>query len=231
MIVIILIYYGLIKKNKNFIYFALGLLYITSTPIFSDNFFKLIEGFEYRKSIDEIDNSDAIVVLSGMLSINEVGSSYYIEWGDPDRIFGGVDLMKAGKANKLIFTGGKMPWNKSKKNEGEVLKEYAISNGIPEDKIIITKDVQNTKQEASAVKELIKSNKSIILVTSAFHMLRAKKLFENEGINVIPYKVDFSGHNNKLITIIDFLPTAENLAKTEKGLRELLGRSFYYIFY
>ena len=79
--------------------------------------------------------------------------------------------------------------------------------------------------------ELIKSNESIILVTSAYHMLRAKRLFENEGINVIPYKVDFSSHNNKLITIIDFLPTAENLVKTEKGLRELLGRSFYYIFY
>ena len=34
-----------------------------------------------------------------------------------------------------------MPWDKAKKTEGEVLKEYAISNGIPSEKILVTKDV------------------------------------------------------------------------------------------
>ena len=206
MIVIQLISIGLIKKNNKFIYFALGLLYVMSTPIFSNNFFKLVEGFEYRIHINKIDNADAIVVLSGgMLNINEVENSYYAEWGDPDRVFGGIDLMKAGKANRLIYTGGRMPWNKSKKNEGEALKDYSISNGIPEEKIIVTKDVQNTKEEAVAVKELINSSKSIILVTSAYHMLRAKRLFEKQGFNVIPYKVDYKSKSNKSITIIDFL--------------------------
>jgi len=61
-----------------------------------------------------------------MLEINEVGNSTYIEWGDPDRFFGGIALFKAGKAQKLVFTGGKMQWDKAKKTEGEVLKEYAI---------------------------------------------------------------------------------------------------------
>ncbi len=65
-----------------------------------------------------------------MLEINEVGDSTYIERGDPDRFFGGIALFKAGKAQKLVFTGGKMPWDKAKKTEGAVLKEYAISNSI-----------------------------------------------------------------------------------------------------
>jgi hypothetical protein len=34
-----------------------------------------------------------------------------------------------------------MPWDKTRKTEGEVLKEYAISNGIPSEKISVTKDV------------------------------------------------------------------------------------------
>ena len=50
-----------------------------ATPIFSNNFFKLVEGSEYRKPISAIDSADAIVVLSGMLEINEVGDSTYIE--------------------------------------------------------------------------------------------------------------------------------------------------------
>jgi uncharacterized SAM-binding protein YcdF (DUF218 family) len=106
MLVIIVILTGLIKnKNKKkIIYILVAALYIISTPIFSNNFFKLVEGTEYRKPISTIDSADAIVVLSGMLEINEVGDSNYLEWGDPDRFFGGIALFKAGKAKKLVFT-------------------------------------------------------------------------------------------------------------------------------
>ena len=124
-----------------------------------------------------------------MLEINEVGDSTYVEWGDPDRFFGRIALFKAGKAQKLVFTGGKMPWDKTKKTEGEVLKEYAISNGIPAEKIFVTKDVENTADEAVALKELISPSKRIILVTSAYHMCRAQSLFEKQGFSVIPYKI------------------------------------------
>jgi uncharacterized SAM-binding protein YcdF (DUF218 family) len=229
MLVIILILIGLIKNKKTLIYTAIGLLYILSTPIFSNNFFKLLEGSEYRKPISAIDSADAIVVLSGMLGINEVGDSTYIEWGDPDRFFGGMALFKAGKAEKVIFTGGKMPWDKVKKTEGEVLKEYAISYGIPSEKILITKDVENTADEAVAVKELISPNKKIILVTSAYHMYRAKRLFEKQGLIVIPYKVDFKASGNNQVTFMDFLPSAINLELTEIGIREIIGRTYYII--
>ena len=190
MLFIIVILIGLIKNEKKLIYIAVGILYIISTPIFSNNFFKLVEGNEYRKPISTIDSADAIVVLSGMLEINEVGDSTYVEWGDPDRFYGGIELFKAGKAQKLVFTGGKMPWDKAKKTEGEVLKKYAMSNGIPSEKILVTKNVENTADEAVAVKELISPSRKIILVTSAYHMYRAKKAFEREGFKIIPYKVD-----------------------------------------
>jgi uncharacterized SAM-binding protein YcdF (DUF218 family) len=229
MLVIIVILIGLIKNKKKLIYIAIGVLYIISTPIFSNNFFKLVEGSEYRKPISAIDSADAIVVLSGMLEINEVGDSTYVEWGDPDRFFGGIELFKASKAQKLVFTGGKMPWDKVNKTEGEVLKEYAISNGIPSNKIFVTKDVENTAEEAVAVKELINPSKRIILVTSAFHMYRAKKLFEKQGFIVIPYKVDYKSEINKEITIIDLLPSAVNLELTEIGIRETIGRLFYLV--
>ena len=229
MLVIIVILIGLIKNKKKLIYIAIGVLYIISTPIFSNNFFKLVEGSEYRKPISAIDSADAIVVLSGMLEINEVGDSTYIEWGDPDRFFGGIALFKAGKAQKLVFTGGKMPWDKVKKTEGEVLKEYAISNGIPSEKIFVTKDVENTADEAVAVKELISPSKRIILVTSAYHMFRAKRLFEKQGFEVIPYKVDYKAAGNSTVTIMDFLPSAGNIELTETGIRELIGRLFYLI--
>ena len=107
MVVILLIVIGLYKKRNSFIYFALALFYIVSTPLFSDAFFKLVEGDQSRKSIASIEKADAIVVLSGMLSLYKIDSVEYVEWGDPDRFFAGVALMKAGKATNLIFTGAK----------------------------------------------------------------------------------------------------------------------------
>ena len=101
MLVIMVILIGLIKNKKKLIYIAIGVLYILSTPIFSNNFFKLVEGSghnEYRKPISTIDSADAIVVLSGVLEINKEGDSTYIEWGESDRFFGGIALFKAGKA-------------------------------------------------------------------------------------------------------------------------------------
>ena len=229
MLVIIVIVIGLIKNKKKLIYMAIGVLYIISTPIFSNNFFKIVEGSEYRKTVSAIDSAEVIVVLSGMLAINELEDSTFIEWGDPDRFFGGITLFKAGKANKIIFTGGKMPWSMSKKTEGDILKLYAISNGIPSEKILVTKDVENTADEAVAVKELISPNKRIILVTSAFHMYRAKKLFEKQGFEVNPYKVDYKSERSKEITITNFLPSAEYLKTTEIGIREIIGRLFYLV--
>ena len=89
MLVIIVILIGIINNKKKLTYIAIVVLYIISTPIFSNNFFKLVEGAEYRNPISSIDSADVIVVLSGMLEIKEVGDSTYKEWGDPDRFFGG----------------------------------------------------------------------------------------------------------------------------------------------
>ena len=89
--------------------------------------------------------------------------------------------------------------------------------------------MENTADEAVAVKELISPSKRIILVTSAYHMYRAKRLFEKQGFEVIPYKVDYKVAGNSKVTFMDFFPSARNLELTETGIRELIGRLFYLV--
>ncbi len=110
-----------------------------------------------------------------------------------------------------------------------MLREYAVSNGIPSQKIFVTKNVQNTADEAAAVKELIGISKRIILVTSAFHMYRAEILFEKQGFDVVPYKLDYKTAGESAITFMNFLPSAGNLEMTETGITEIIGRLFYSI--
>ncbi len=60
-------------------------------------------------------------------------------------------------------------------------------------------------------------------------MYRAKKLFEKQGFEVVPYKVDYKSERNKEITILEFLPNANYLKNTKTGLREIIGRLYYFI--
>ena len=62
-------------------------------------------------------------------------------------------------------------------------------------------------------------------------MYRTKRLFEKEGFEVIAYKVDYKAAGNSTLTVMDFLPSVENLKQTESGLRELIGRTYYSIVY
>ncbi|MDG1144627.1 MAG: YdcF family protein, partial [Burkholderiales bacterium] len=174
------------------------------------------------KTPKEIINSDAIVVLSGNASPIETEEGFIFQWGDPDRFFGGIALFKAGKAPTLVFTGGKLPWDRGNQTEGDYLKGEAISQGVPEDHILVTQAVQNTAQEALAVKALLGDNTTkIILVTSAFHMPRATSLFEAKKLFVIPYPVDFKSTNGER-TIMNFIPSTGGLHGTFTASREFL---------
>ena len=230
MLIITLIIMGLIFRKKYSTYILITFLYVISTPIFANIFLRYIEGDRYVRLNKIIEKADAIVVLSGMIEFNKIDNINYIEWGDPDRFFGGIELFKSKKANILIFTGGKLPWNKTEINEGQILKKYAINFGIDSNKIKVTEDVTNTAAEAVATRKLLKSKiKNIILVTSAFHMYRAKTQFEKAGFNVQEYRVDYKSKLNKEISFIDFLPTAESLNLIEIGVKDLLGRVYYYL--
>lgn len=57
-------------------------------------------------------------------------------------------------------------------------------------------------------------------------MYRAKRLFEKQGFEVIPYKVDYKAVGYNKITITDFLPSAGNIGLTETGMREILADYF-----
>ena len=216
-------------KRKFFVFLAFIVLIVSSNPIVGNYLMKKLE-YPYKPiSINTLKEADAIVVLSGML--HQVGDSKYnkYEFSDPDRFFGGLDLIKEDKSDKIIFTAGQLPWTNNWDPEGIVLKDKAISLGVPQSKILVTEKVKNTYEESFAVTKLLPNNSSIILVTSAFHMHRSKYLFENQGFKVTPFPVDFK-YQNKSSSIIDYIPHHKALEKTSRFIRENIGRVYYKLF-
>ena len=224
---LILITISAYKGFQKIIYFTILIFYVLSTSVFSNFIMKEVEGKYYYPNLKGVTKADAIVVLSGMMRINEFENNNILEWGDIDRFFKAIELYFSKKSNTIIFTGGKSPYNITNISEGDVLKQYAIKFGVKMNDILVTKEVLNTAEESIAVKNLIGIKKSIILVTSAFHMKRAKSIFEKKGFEVIPYKVDYKTPPNLSLNFIDFLPSSSGLRRTEIALRELLGRLYY----
>jgi uncharacterized SAM-binding protein YcdF (DUF218 family) len=227
-IILVLLIAGLFLKKRALLISATAIFLITSNPFLSDQMMSYLEVGQLKKSVDDVKMADAIVVLSGMLATIETSKGLDFEWSDPDRFFGGAELIRSDNAPLLIFTGGKLPWQKINSTEGEVLAKYAKNFGVDPSVIQITKEVQNTEDEAKAVKEILtpKNLNKIILVTSAFHMPRAKRLFERQGLEVQTYPVDFKVEANKT-TLLDFLPSAYAMKNFEFAIRELLGRIYY----
>ena len=230
-LVFFLIILSIFLRSKKITFFGLLILFFCSLPIISNNLITYLEKDYTLQDTSSINETDAIVVLSGMVSTIKTGDTFKYEFGGGvDRILSGMDLFNKNKAPLLIFTRGKLPWQLGQP-EGEYLKEFAIKYGIPEEKILLTDNVQNTDEEAKSVKRLLKTNEiEIILVTSAFHMPRAKKVFEAAGINIIPFPVDFHNKNRKL-TFIDFIPSASAFSGTSRFIKEMIGRTYYKLKY
>ncbi len=183
--------------------------------------------------IEESDapTADAIIVLSSGGRSQAPGKANVFEWGDPDRYFAGISLYQKKKAPRLFFTGGTTPYKKQSIDEGTLYKEHAISLGIPLDAIFVTNKVVNTAQEAIEIRKnlnQINSLSEILLVTSAFHMKRAKKVFERKGFIVHPFPVDFKASSiSQWKSPYHWIPNSYSLNRSSNALRELIGRTIY----
>ena len=230
MLVIGLIVLGIIFNLRKFSLVGIIVLILSSLPIISNKFIAYLEKDYQPLEIADVENVDAIVVLSGMIRVIGDEENLKYEFNDSvDRFFAGLDLFNNNKSPILILTRGKMPWSIGIA-EGEYLKELAIKYGVSEENIILTDEVQNTDQEAKAIKEILTEDAKIILVTSAFHMPRAEKVFKAANINLITYPVDFQNSKSKT-TMMDFIPSAGSLSQTSHFVREMIGRLYYNLKY
>ena len=238
-ITLLLIVLGLWRRRHALIVAGVLVLWVTSTPLVGQFAIRAAERFATRVPIDSAPRADAIVVLSEgrIVAPGQAGIS---EWRRGNRFFAGVQLFKAAKAPLLVFTGGASPWEPKAALEGDLLTRFAVEMGVPDSAITRTGAVNNTAEEAQAVAKLLRARGAssglpgssplrIVLVTSAFHMPRAQRLFERAGLSVAAYPVDFRVSAGSKLSVLNFLPTATALQDTEVAMREGYGRLFYFI--
>lgn len=230
---LLLLLSGMVLRRRGLCWVGVIVLWLAGMPFVGNFAMRTAEGWQIRQPIVTLAEADAIVVLSGG-RVLAPGNPPVSEWDDADRFFAGIELYKAGKAPLLVFTGGWTPWQPQLPPEGRVLISYALELGLQPASLLTTGEVVNTAEEARAVVDLVVVKKKkrearsrVLLVTSAFHMRRAKLLFERVGFEVVPFPVDFQVSTGRKLTLLDFLPSVNSLSRTETALREFYGILFY----
>lgn len=227
---LILLVWGLARRRRGFVIAGVAVLLVSSNPLVGHALMRATEGWAERRGVEALPTADAIVVLSAGRSMAP-GPDRVSEWADANRFFGGMDLMRAQKAPLLIFTGAAISNGPVFPREGNVLADLAKALGVPESRILVTDLVINTADEARLVAEVLRTRQvkspRVLLVTSAFHMRRARQMFEQQGLTVEPFPVDFRVPEVTRIKLMSFLPSVTALNQTHTALREFYGRAFY----
>ena len=255
---LLLLLWAAMRRRRAPLLAALGILWLFGTPLTAEALWRWLERPYQRQSASALlrerpcmppptaatagspartpSNSPACAgVVLGTGRHAAPGPSRTSEWTDADRFFGGLEayqqLRSSGLRPRLIFTGGWWPTQPLMPPEGETLRQQALSLGLPADSLSTTSRVRNTAEEAQVVARSLPAGSSIVLVTSAFHMPRAARLFERQGLTVIPYPVDFQASGawagNPLADPLNFLPSANGLSRSSRALNEAIGRTIY----
>ncbi len=126
------------------------------------------------KRADAPRSADAIVVFAG-----GVGESGQAEQGYEERVQRAVELFRAGYAARMIFSSGYTHFFR----EPEVMKALAVALGVPEQAILLETQATSTVQNVSGTVKLLNQHrwKSILLVSSPYHMRRASMVFTKQA--------------------------------------------------
>ncbi len=118
-------------------------------------------------TVESFPEADAIVLLGGGMGADTNRSPYAEMALGADRVWQAARLYKAGKAKKIVATGFS-----PQDTTLPLLKDL----GVPEDRVSFV-EAKNTEEEAKGVEKSVSGGK-ILLVTSAWHMKRARFMFE-----------------------------------------------------
>ncbi|TIP75310.1 MAG: YdcF family protein, partial [Mesorhizobium sp.] len=77
--------------------------------------------------------------------------------------------------------------------DAETAPRLFAALGVTADRLILEKKSRNTDENAAFTRGLVtpKPGETWLLVTSAFHMPRAKALFDKVGFATVPWPVDY----------------------------------------
>jgi len=159
-----------------------------------------------------------IVVLAGSAVLDDLTPAD--RWGRTSilRVMEGIRLWKEVPESSLVLSAGSGP---SVTSKPEAMAELPRQLGVPIGALHLETRAWDTADEAQLFSEVVRKE-PFALVTSAIHIARAMRLFQDRGTNPIPCPCDFKYRRN-LPESSGSLPNAASLNDTTNAIHEYLG--------
>jgi uncharacterized SAM-binding protein YcdF (DUF218 family) len=203
-----------------------------SWPPFADTLLGSLEKQYPQRTVEQCPVSDAAFPLGGILTESSAVAGPDEFTDASDRFERAVALYQACRARMLVFSNVRPP-APGLQSEGERLRQIAIGRGVPASAILLTAETINTASEADALAVLARQQhwKRVLLVTSAYHMPRAMRLFRRAPAEIVPVPVGYEARGVPLrgtgFVPDRWMPQAGALFHSERALHEYGGTLFY----
>lgn len=172
---------------------------------------------------------DGIIVLGGAENLKLSKAWQQPQLGESaERILAAAELSRRYSEAPLIYSGGSNLVQMPKlDNEGLVSASLLQQAGVTAEQIVMEAKARNTHENFVLIKPLLpEASGHYLLVTSAFHMPRSVGIARKQGVNVIPYPVDYRAAKAELrYWDFDFF---SHLQVLEVAWREWIGLTAYY---
>jgi uncharacterized SAM-binding protein YcdF (DUF218 family) len=166
-----------------------------------------------------------VVLGSGHVSDPDLPKTAQIGGSSLYRLIEGVRIYRLLPGSKLVITGGVIP---DPVTNARVVSDVAHQIGVPVQDTIVEERPSDTVEEARLLHGLLGST-PFVLVTSAAHMKRAVRIFQDFGMRPVPAPTDFIIKNRPGGAIESVLPNCGNLWISQRVIYEWLGEKWAWI--
>lgn len=208
------------KAGRTLVTLSLIILLILSLPVTGN---ALLQSLETAPPISEAQLKDiqAIVILGGGKSNEapEFGHEDTVNRWTLQRLRYGAYLQK--QTGKPILVSGGAPFGG--RAEADAMAE-TLQRDFHAENIWIENQSKDTAENAAYSATILKSHgvERIAIVSQAWHLPRAIKLFEQQGLMIYPAPTGYTNEDDE--PVIRWLPKASALDKSAIALKEYLGR-------
>ena len=214
------------KKRLNII--SISVLFFFSNSFVVDEIFRL---YEQRDDITKQMDShfDIAIVLGGFMTYDPISNLEGFHESS-DRFLHAYRLLKQGKVDKVLLSGGSGSILRAEDKEAELMRLFLLKIGEDREHFIFETESKNTRQNAVNSALAIKKNKpngKYLLITSGYHMPRALKCFEKVGVPVTPYSVDHYIGERRYEPDYLLMPNTGALERWRILIHEWMGRVTY----
>lgn len=215
-VILSLLFMGLRKPHlcKRFLLLALADLLMVGWLPTSEVFLRAIEDAAPKVNLAQMSEKDfgGIIILGGAIEGGEIA----VDRGEvsiysaAERATKAFELIRRYPDLPFIFSGFSGRLSPKGMSEADAFKQLVAEQGLPDKNAHYENQSRNTYENivlmkpmmlalgakgANQVDEADKLEKPWLLITSASHMYRSLKIFQKQGIEVIPVPVDYQTGN------------------------------------